>query len=130
MKPEKLRRIKKILLYRLNEIQFKVGQTSFEKNVINDNLSDIMDKAAREFDRSVELTTACRERLLIRELQEALMRIDRGVFGICEVCESRISERRLLAKPTSRLCITCMEKEENSENIGKCSFSQLKYQGI
>lgn len=130
MKPEKLRRIKKILLYRLNEIQFKLEHTSFEKNVINDNPSDIIDKASREFDQSIKLTTTSRERLLIRELQEALMRIDRGVFGICQVCEGRISERRLLARPTSRLCITCMEKEENSENIGKCSFNQLKYQGI
>jgi RNA polymerase-binding transcription factor DksA len=41
------------------------------------------------------------------------MRIDRGVFGICEVCEGRISERRLLAIPTSRSCIACLEREGN-----------------
>lgn len=113
MKPEKLRRIKKFLLYRLNEIQFKLGQTSFEKNVINENPSDTVDKASMDVDQNENLMMKERERLLVLELQGAIMRIDRGVFGICEVCEGRISERRLLAVPTTRFCIACLEKEGN-----------------
>jgi DnaK suppressor protein len=72
-----------------------------------------MDKASREFDQYMELMIKRRERFLIKELQEALMRIDQGVFGVCEVCEGRISERRLLALPTSRLCMVCLEKKKD-----------------
>jgi len=130
MRPEKLRRIKKILLHRLNDIQFNLGRNDFEKTAVDDNLSDVMDKASREFDLQVELTMRGRQRILIRELQGAIMRIDRGIFGICEVCEGRISERRLLARPTSRLCIKCVEKEESSGNSEKKRFEQTMYRSV
>jgi len=42
MRLEKLRRIKKILLHRLNDIQFKLGRTDFEETVVDDNPSDVM----------------------------------------------------------------------------------------
>jgi DnaK suppressor protein len=89
-----------------------------------------MDKASRKFDQNVELMMRVRERLLIRELQGALMRIDRGAFGICEVCEGRISERRLLARPMSRLCIKCMGKEENSGERGKRNPELIVYRRV
>jgi DnaK suppressor protein len=113
MKPENLRRIKRHLLRRLNELQFEAIQAVFEKGAMNDNPSDFVDKASREFEQNAEMMMKERKRSLIRDLQGAIMRIDRGVFGICEVCEGRISERRLLAIPTSRFCIVCMEKEGN-----------------
>ena len=115
MSPDKLRRIKKILLHTLNHIQFKIGRNDFKEAVIHDNPSDVMDKASREFDQYMELMIKRRERFLIKELQEALMRIDQGVFGVCEVCEGRISERRLLALPTSRLCMVCLEKRKDQK---------------
>ena len=113
MKPEKLRSIKKLLLHRLNELQFEAIQAALEKRVMNDNPSDTVDKASMDVDQNADLMMKARKRSLIQELQRAIMRIDRGVFGICEVCEGRISERRLLAVPTSRFCIACMAKEEN-----------------
>jgi len=113
MKPEKLRSIKKLLLRRLNELQFEVIQDALEKRVMNDNPSDTVDKASMDVDQNADLMMKERKRLLIQELQGAIMRIDRGLFGICEVCDGRISERRLLAVPTSRFCIACLEKEGN-----------------
>ena len=113
MKPENLRRIKKLLLRRLNELQFEAIHAAFEKGAMNDNPADFVDKASREFEQNAELMMKERKRSLIQELQGAIMRIDRGIFGICEVCEGRISERRLLAIPTSRSCIACLEKEGN-----------------
>jgi len=113
MKPENLRSIKKLLLRRLNELQFEAIQAAFDKRVMNDNPADFVDKASREFEQNAEMMMEERKSSLRQELQEAIMRIDRGVFGICEVCEGRISERRLLAIPTSRSCMACMEKEGN-----------------
>ena len=100
MKPENLRRIKKRLLRRLNELQFEAIHAAFEKGATDDNPADLVDKASREFELNAQLMMKERKRALIQELQGAIMRIDRGVFGICEICEGRISERRLLAIPT------------------------------
>jgi len=113
MKSENLQCIKKLLLRRLNELQFEAIQAAFEKRAMNDNPSDFIDKASMELEQNSEMIMKERKRLLIHELQGAIMRIDRGVFGICEVCEGRISEGRLLALPTSRFCMACMEREGN-----------------
>lgn len=46
--------------------------------------------------------------LQLREVEEALVRIDNGVFGVCERCGSSIEEARLYANPSSRTCTNCM----------------------
>jgi DnaK suppressor protein len=130
MKPEKLRSIKKLLLRRLNELQFEAIQAALEKRVMNDNPSDTVDKASMDVDQNADLMMKERKRSLIQELQGAIMRIDRGLFGICEVCEGRISEGRLLARPMSRLCIKCMRKEENSGERGKRNPELIVYRRV
>ena len=130
MKPEKLICIKKNLLRKLNELQFRVGQTPLERGSSDDNPADFMDKASNEFDQCVELTIRGRERLLLREIQGAIMRMDRGVFGICEACERRISDGRLLARPTSRLCFACMRKQERSPRKERSSLDQASYEAV
>ena len=46
---------------------------------------------------------------LLRDLEAALRRIERGEFGTCQVCEEPISSRRLDAVPWARFCVTCQE---------------------
>jgi DnaK suppressor protein len=115
MKPEKLRNIKKLLLRKLNELQFKMIHASFDDIVVKDNPADIMDKASIEFENYIKVKMKDRDRFLLRELQGAIMRIDQGAFGICEACGSKISERRLLAMPTSRFCMVCMARMEGPQ---------------
>jgi RNA polymerase-binding protein DksA len=45
------------------------------------------------------------ERKLLREIIEALQRIDEGIYGICEVTGKAISKERLEARPWARYCI-------------------------
>ena len=59
-----------------------------------------------------ELRIRDRERKLIKKLREAIARIDEGTFGICELCEGKISEKRLMARPVTTLCIECKKKQE------------------
>jgi RNA polymerase-binding protein DksA len=48
----------------------------------------------------------------IREIDQAIERIEEGSFGICENCESHIPIERLKALPHSRLCIKCQTQYE------------------
>jgi len=41
------------------------------------------------------------------DAEAALARLADGTFGRCERCSARISEARLEARPTARLCIDC-----------------------
>ena len=45
-------------------------------------------------------------------LEAALKRIERGIYGICENCGSKIPERRLKAFLAARMCIECKSKIE------------------
>jgi sigma-B regulation protein RsbU (phosphoserine phosphatase) len=42
---------------------------------------------------------------LLRQVDEALARIDRGTFGICESCHDPIETHRLLSDPLIRFCL-------------------------
>ena len=45
-------------------------------------------------------------------LEDALRRVDKGTYGICEECNEKIPPRRLEAFLAARLCIKCQSKAE------------------
>src|SRR5215471_340392 len=47
---------------------------------------------------------------LLREISDALHRIDTGTYGVCLECEEEISPKRLDAVPWARYCVTCQEE--------------------
>jgi RNA polymerase-binding transcription factor DksA len=46
----------------------------------------------------------------LREVEDALGKLDAGTYGACESCGQEIAPARLEAKPAARLCITCASK--------------------
>jgi len=70
---------------------------------------------------SVELNTALKvhEEHLLKEIHDALGRIDEGNYGKCEFCGKEISEERLEAIPYARLCIDCEEDKAIDPEILK-----------
>ena len=47
---------------------------------------------------------------LLREVTDALLRIDHEHYGICMECEEPISVKRLEAVPWARYCVACQEQ--------------------
>ena len=70
------------------------------------------DVATDNYDREFSLGIASSERKSLYELDDALKRIEEGVFGICDDCKSSITKIRLRAVPSARLCIKCQQKRE------------------
>ena len=48
----------------------------------------------------------------VRNIDDALERIEEGTFGICDACEKKINKERLKAVPYASLCINCQREEE------------------
>ena len=46
----------------------------------------------------------------LREIEEALAKMDDDTYGRCELCHAEIGEARLEAMPAARLCIACASK--------------------
>jgi DnaK suppressor protein len=70
------------------------------------------DVATDTYDREFSLGLASNERKMIYEFDDALKKIEEGVFGVCEDCKCLIAKSRLKAVPYARLCVKCQEKKE------------------
>jgi DnaK suppressor protein len=112
MKTDQLEYFRNLLAQRIDQLLNEAGKTVSDMTDESANLPDITDRASLESDRNFELRIRDRERKLIKKLREAIARIDEGTFGICELCEGKISEKRLMARPVTTLCIDCKKKQE------------------
>ena len=92
----------------LNELNELPGQTVFP---------DLGDQATAEIDRNFMLRLKGREQKLLKKIEEALDRIDHGVFGICDKCGQEINVRRLEARPVTTMCIECKTLQEEEEKL-------------
>src|SRR5512137_1797651 len=117
MKPEKLLYFRNMLIKKINDLLEEAERTVSEMTDSKENFPDPTDRASLESDRNFELRIRDRERKLISKMQEAIKRIDDGTFGICEVCGGPISEKRLIARPVTTLCIDCKTKQEKMEKL-------------
>ena len=81
----------------------------------NEKIPDPNDRASAASDALLALTFRERDMQIVAEIDEALDRIENGVFGICEECEEEISEGRLKAAPETTLCIDCKKELELAE---------------
>lgn len=49
---------------------------------------------------------------LLREVDQALQRLEQGTYGICEACQEEIEPERLVANPLLRFCLGHLTPEE------------------
>jgi RNA polymerase-binding protein DksA len=73
------------------------------------------DAGTDAMEREKAFMFASAEGRVLLEINEALRRVYRGEFGICESCGQPIGRGRLEAMPMARLCLACKEKEERAQ---------------
>ena len=100
---------------RLQELLSHADSTVTGMTKPKENFADPTDRASHESDRSFELRIRDREHKLIKKIKKALVRVENGTFGVCEVCEEDISIERLRARPVTTQCIDCKTREEDME---------------
>ena len=72
---------------------------------------DWIDHSSMESDIHVRLALKQTDSKLLRAIEEAIVRLDQGVYGICMDCEEEIAHARLDAVPWTRVCIECKERQ-------------------
>ncbi len=86
-----------------------------ELQLSQDDLADEADLASSGLTQSINIRLRDRETLLLKKIETALSKIDRGEFGVCEACEEPIEAKRLDARPMADMCVGCKEIEEQVE---------------
>lgn len=77
---------------------------------------DLADEAAADVLMDSRLSVILRDADELRELREALRRIDDGTYGICIDCEEPIPDTRLRARPTASRCLRCQQRFESEHH--------------
>ena len=84
-------------------------QASMENNT---RQGDMADQASGNNEVHIQLKLKQTDAKILQAIDEALMRIEKGSFGVCKDCGEPIAEARLKAIPWTRSCITCKEKQK------------------
>lgn len=102
----------------LNWKKSLIGQATDTLNELKEgglNRPDEIDRASLEADKALELRTRDRARKLISKINDALKRIEDGVYGYCEETGDPIGIERLDVRPVATLSIEAQERHERME---------------
>lgn len=115
MNKEKMKKFKKLFESQRKSVLFNDRIVREDFGVCADDRYDEIDQATTDIEQSMRMRLRNRESLYIKKLDEALKRIEDGCFGECESCGEDIELRRLEARPTATLCVSCKEEQERKE---------------
>ncbi len=110
--------VRKVLEQQKADLLAEAGEAiSTAIKVESEHFPDVTDQAAAEADQNFSLRLREREQKLLKKIEEAMARINKGSFGICEVCAEEIGLKRLEARPVTTLCINCKTEQEEEEKL-------------
>ena len=79
--------------------------------------SDIVDQAASQTEKTVEMRRLNRQIKLLSKIEKAIKKINKNTYGYCEETGEPIGLKRLIARPIATLSIEAQEKHEKNEKI-------------
>ena len=77
-----------------------------------DEKIEIGDRSVSVLGEDVELGRLEMKRRELRQIDEALARLDDESYGVCEDCEVEIAEERLEIQPFATRCVDCERRRE------------------
>ena len=107
---------------RLNDWKNEIIQLNSKGLYANDidqeiSSADVVDQAASQTEKNVEMRTLNRQIKLLSKIDKALKRIQDNTYGYCEETGEPIGLKRLIARPVATLSIEAQEKHEKNEKI-------------
>ncbi len=121
MNGQELKKFKKILLEMRAQLTGNVSKMEDQalrasRQSATGDLSNMpihmADIGSDNFEREFTLDLIQNEEEAVRQIDEALERIEEGTYGVCDACGKRIPKDRLKAIPYARLCVQCKQNEE------------------
>ncbi len=112
-----IKEIKQDLIKRKEQINKDLADISCaskdgdEKKVKFPDFGDKTDENAQEIgEYSTNLATEKVLESSLRDIDNALKRIEDNSYGICKYCKKAIGKKRLLARPVASACVECKTK--------------------
>ena len=121
--------LRKMLIELRDEILRKIAQemgTKLDEDPRMSTLStlDIGDLSQLDFDENIDYTLLNMQIERLREVEDALDRLEEGTYGICEECGAAINLERLKILPFTTYCVQCQERRERMGQGSKLKHKQ------
>jgi len=115
MQPDKVEHYKKLLLAELRRHARQVNdEQAAAIDAADDGAKESADVAMRDVIQELALKLGEQESQMVADIDQALLRIEEGSYGICIRCGRPIDERRLQALPTARYDAACQATIEEA----------------
>ncbi|QDF28127.1 RNA polymerase-binding protein DksA [Halarcobacter anaerophilus] len=107
---KQIEELRNILLERKDKITKNIqGSRESIDSLKDSECRDDYDFAEVSSDSFKEGIIANQQITELKEIEDALKRIENGTYGICEMCDEPIAIGRLRAKPFAKFCTPCRE---------------------
>jgi len=119
MNHQKRHHFKKLLLADLKRhAQHINDEQARALEAADDDVKESSDLALRDVIQEMALRLSDHESKIVADIDQALMRMEEGSYGMCVRCGHEIDERRLEAVPTARYDAACQAEFEATKGIG------------
>ena len=110
MEPSEIQKYRDILNHKRDEI-LSAAPARTPSAEPGSKSGDWIDSSSMESDIHVRLALKQTDSKVLRAIEEAILRLDQGIDGVCMDCEEEIPVARLDAVPWTRVCINCKERQ-------------------
>lgn len=82
------------------------------EETVEEQAQDMVDRATSAYTREFAFSLSESDRRTLLLIDQALLRLDQGTYGICVHCQGHVQDKRLEAVPWARHCIDCQELQD------------------
>lgn len=75
-------------------------------------VGDPIDVAGQSMDKEILFELSGNSHNTIGQIEAALRKIEKGIYGRCELCRQPIPKKRIKALPFARYCVHCQTSSE------------------
>ena len=97
--------------------QVRDNQQAALDMIADDGVKDSVDMSLQDVNQELQLRLGERESQAVADIDQALLRIEEGSYGVCQSCGKPIDERRLEAVPTARYDAPCQSRLEEQQGL-------------
>ena len=115
MNAERLKHFRRLLLDQLRQQteQVRTDQAA-ALDFQDDGVKDSVDLSVLDLNKEIALRLGERSSQVVADVDQALLRMKEGGYGVCARCGKSIDERRLEALPTARYDAVCQAAIESA----------------
>jgi DnaK suppressor protein len=101
----------------LNEMKTDIAKNVEDKknlDMLEPEVGDSIDQATQSLDKEILFELSDNERKILRDIEAAMRKMEKGTYGLCEHCKNIIEKKRIKALPSARYCMICQSGSEKN----------------